>query len=154
MQDSTEPTSRGASAKLYERAITYKVSAVAMLAAGAVLAWLGNSWLFPGLIAFLAVWVLCFFLGLMVSKAIRDRSWLSQKGAAMIFIVTVVISYLPLPFYLEDVANSLVFPAMAALQGIGTAIGFHMPWLYGGKTSHADVEGIDELMAAMSKGEK
>jgi hypothetical protein len=154
MQDPSAPTGDGAVKRWFEKAVTYKVSALLMIAAGAVLAWMGSSWVYPTFIPFLVAWILCFFLGLALSKIVRDRTWMSQKMAATIFLLTVALSYLPLVFYGEDVANAMVFPAMAALQGIGTAIGFHMPWLYGGKASHADVEGIDELMAALSKREK
>jgi len=154
MHDRSGPTGGGAVPKWYEKAVIYKVSALLMIAAGAVLAWLGNNWVYLTFIPFLVAWILCFFLGLALSKMVRDRTWMSQKMAAATFLVTVTVSYLPLAVYMEDVANTLVFPAMAALQGIGTAIGFHMPWLYGGKASHADVEGIDDLMAALSKREK
>jgi hypothetical protein len=138
----------------FERGVTYKVAALLMLAAGAALAWLVDVWVFPTFIPFLAAWILCFFLGLLLSKIVRDRVWLSQKRAAVIFLVAVVLSYLPLVAYGGKVAATLIFPAMAAVQGIGTAIGFHMPWLYAGKASHTDIEGIDDLMASFAKRER
>jgi len=58
-------------------------------------------------------------------------------------------SYLPLVACREDVASTLFFPAMAAVEGIGTAFGFHAPWLYAGKASHRDIEGVEDLMAAL-----
>jgi len=58
-------------------------------------------------------------------------------------------SYLPLVAYREDVASTLFFPAMAAVEGLGTAFGFHAPWLYAGKASHRDIEGVEDLMAAL-----
>lgn len=154
MKDQSASTGDAAVKRWYEKAITYKVSALVMITAGSVLAWRGNSWVYPTFIPFLAAWILCFFLGLALSKMVRDRTWMSQKQAATIFLVTVALSCMPLVFYGEDVANAMVFPAIAAMQGIGTAIGFHMPWLHGGKASHTDVEGIDDLMATLNRREK
>ena len=125
-----------------------------MIAVGAALAWRGNEWIYPTFIPFLATWILCFLLGLALSKIVRDRVWIRQKHATIIFLVAAAFSYLPLVAYGENVANTLVFPAMAAVQGIGTAFGFHMPWLYSGKASHEDIKGADDLMTSLDGREK
>lgn len=151
MGEPQAPAGGGHAPRWYERAVTYKVAAFAMIAVGAVLAWLADPWVVPTFLPFLAAWVLCFFLGLVLSKVVRERAWIRQGRAAALFFVAVIVSYLPLVAYREDVARTLVFPAMAALQGIGTAFGFHAPWLYAGKASHEDIRGIDDLMAAMDR---
>ena len=145
------PAGDGHAPRWYERAVTYKVAAFAMIAVGAMLAWRADAWVFPTFLPFLVAWVLCFFLGLALSKLVRDRVWIRQERAAALFFVAVAVSYLPLVVYREDVASTLVFPAMAAVEGIGTAFGFHAPWLYAGKASHEDIEGVEDLMAALDR---
>ena len=153
-QQAPASTPAAQSSRIYEKTGTYKAAAILMIAIGVVLAWLGDAWIFMTFLPFLGVWILCFILGLWMSKVIREKAWLSQKGAAGIFVAAVVLSYLPLLVYWTSVATTLLFPVMAALQGLGTAIGFYLPWIYGGKTTHEDVEGIDEFMSLLSKEQK
>ncbi len=154
MQEPRTLVRHGRVPRWYERGVTYKVAALVMIAVGAVLAWLGDKWIFPTFIPFLVVWVLCFFLGLMLSKIVRDRVWIRQKHATIIFFVAAAFSYLPLVAHRENVANTLIFPAMAAVQSIGAAFGFHMPWLYAGKASHNEIEEVEDLMASLNGREK
>jgi len=149
MQEPGAVTGYSSVPRWYERGVTYKVAALVMIAVGAVLAWSGDERIYPTFTPFLIAWVVCFFLGLALSKLVRDRVWIRQNHATIIFLAAAAFSYLPLVAYGENVANTLVFPAMAALQGIGTAFGFHMPWLYSGKASHEDIEGADDLMASL-----
>lgn len=120
-----------------------------MIVVAVLLSWLGNAWIYPAFVPFLIAWILCFFLGLVLSKIVRNRVWIRQKHAAAFFLVALAVSYLPVVAYWGDVANTLAFPAMAALQGVGTAFGFHLPWLHSGRAGHNDVEGIDDLMSAL-----
>jgi len=145
------PVGDGHAPRWYERAVTYQVAAFAMIAVGAVLAWLADPWVVPTFLPFLIAWVLSFFLGLALSKMVRDRVWIRQERAAVLFFVAVAASYLPLVAYGANVASTLFFPAMAAVEGIGTAFGFHAPWLYAGKASREDIEGVENLMAALDR---
>ncbi len=147
-----EPPTQGSSGpRWYERATTYKVAALAMILAGAGLAWLADPWVFATFLPFLAVWIASFFAGLAVSKIVRDRAWIREGRAALIFVVAVVLSCLPVLAYREDVADSWLFLAMAAMQGVGTAFGFHAPWLYAGKASHEDIRQAEDFLAAIDR---
>jgi len=142
---------RGEAPRWHERSVTYKVAAVVMIAIGGGLAWLGSASIVPTFVPFLVVWVLSFLLGLALSKVVRDRAWMRQKRAAVVFVALVALSYLPVVVYRENVGNTLVFLAMAALQGVGAAFGFHAPWLYGGKASRQDIRRAEDFLAAIDR---
>jgi len=135
----------------YERAGAYKVAAVAMLAVGAVLAWFGPPSFLFAFLPFLGVWIGAFFGGLILSKVVRQATWGRQTRAAALFLLLVLASYLPVLVYRATVAGTLAFPLMAALQGLGTAIGFYAPWLYGEKASHEELRQAEDFLAAIDR---
>lgn len=137
--------------KWYERDATYRVGAILLIASGAIVSALYDKWVLPTFLPFLVGWGLGFFGGMWLSKLVRDRVWLKQESALLIYLSAIGFSYVLLLAF--GIVQSWAFPASAALQGIGTAFGFHLPWNLSYMYEKHKREEVVDMLTSLAKRE-